>query len=173
MRFPRMKAMVFLLMASAIVFAVQTRRFTRSDIDYELELPSPAWRAIPTVDVHTHLEFVNGNDPSNGYLRLRKIVVAHSTTAPELFAHDEKWELQRLPGYVVCSECNGVRFNGQLSGDVFSYEYVSGGRTMYGRIYYLQVDGRTFYSLRFAVARDKLPEMQGQMDLMALSFRLK
>jgi hypothetical protein len=168
-----MRAMMFLLLASSLAFAVQIRRFTKPDVEYELELPSPAWQVNSRLDVHDHLEFVNGNDVLNGYLRLRKITVTHPTTAAELFKHDEEWELRRLPGYVICSQCDGIAFNGQLSGTVFSYEYVSGGRTMYGRIYYLQVDSRTFYSLRFTVARDKLNGIQEQMDFIARSFHLK
>lgn len=168
-----MRVMIFLLLASSLAFAVQTRRFTKPDIEYELELPSPAWQVNSRLDVHEHLEFVNGNDVLNGYLRLRKIAVVQPTTAAELFRRDEEWELRRLAGYVVCSECKGISFNGQLSGAAFSYEYVSGGKTMYGRIYYLEIDSRTFYSLRFTVARDKLQGMHEQMDFIARSFHLK
>jgi hypothetical protein len=164
---------ILLFVASSLVFAVQTRRFTRNDIEYELELPSPAWQVISRVDVHTHLEFVNGNDPANGYLRLRKIVVGQPTTSSDLFRQDEKWELQQFAGYVVCSECKEAAFKGRLSGDVFCYEYVISGRTMHDRIYYLEVDKQTFYSLRFTVAREKLQDMRAQMDFIAGSFHLK
>jgi hypothetical protein len=165
--------MLVLLVASSAVLAGQTRQFTRDGIEYILELPSPAWQAVSRLDVHDHPEFINGSDPTNGYLRIRKVLVDRSATTAELFSQDEKWELQRLPGYVVCSECQGIRFEGRLSGAVFSYEYVAAGRTMYGRIYYLQVDPRTFYSLRFTVARGKLQVVHDQMDLIARSFRLK
>lgn len=171
MRIQITRAIIFLVLASSLVFAVQARRFTRNDIEYELEFPSPAWQAISRVDVHTHLEFVNGGDPANGYLRLRKIVVAQPTTPAELFRQDEKWELQPLPGYVVCTA--GLNFEGSLSGTVFSYEYVSGGRIMMGQNYYLRLDKYTFYSLRFIVARDKLQDVREQMDFIARSFRLK
>lgn len=169
----KISSLVFLLVTSSLVFGLQTRRFTRDDIDYELELPSSAWRAVSRLDVHDHLEFVNGSDAANGYLRLRKIFVEQPSTTSELFSQDEKWELQRLPGYVVCSDCKGVNFEGRLSGDVFSYEYVSGGEAMSGRIYYLQLDKRTFYSLRFTAARDKLAGLRGEMDAIARSFQLK
>lgn len=172
MRILSTTAIMFLLLANSLAFPVQTRRFTRDDIEYVLEFPSPAWQVFSRVDVHTHLEFVNGNDASNGYLRLKKIVVWQPTTTSELFRQDEKWA-QPLPGYVVCSECDGISFKGQLSGQFYSYEFVSGGKTMYGRIYYLEVDKRTFYSLRFTVARDKLQLIQEQMDSIARSFRLK
>ena len=165
--------LLVLLLASSGLSAAQTRQFTRDGIEYILELPSPAWQVVSRQDVHDHPEFINGNDPTNGYLRLRKVLVDRSTTTAELFSQDEKWELQRLPGYVVCSECQGITFEGRLRGGVFSYEYVAAGRTMYGRIYYLEVDPRTFYALRFTVARDKLHGVRDQMDVLAQSFRLK
>lgn len=165
--------MLVLLLVSSVVLAAQTRQFTRDGIDYILELPSPAWQVVSRLDVHDHPEFINGNDPANGYLRIRKVLVDRSTITTDLFSQDEKWELQLLPGYVVCSECEGIKFEGRISGAVFSYEYVAAGRTMYGRIYYLEVDPRTFYALRFTVARDKLQAVRDQMDLIAQSFRLK
>ena len=173
MRMQKTICMLVLLVTTSVVLADQIRQFTRDSIEYILELPSPPWQVVSRLDVHDHPEFINGNDPANGYLRLRKIFVDQTTTTNELFSRDEKWELQRLPGYVVCSECEGVKFEGRLSGAVFSYEYVAAGRTMYGRIYYLQVDQHTFYSLRFTVARDKLQAVRGQMDLIAQGFRLK
>ena len=173
MRMQKIICMLVLLITSSVVLAGQTRQFTRDSIEYVLELPSPAWQVVSRLDVHDHLDFINGNDPRNGYLRLKKIFVNQPTTTSDLFNEQEKRELQRLPGYVVCSECEGVRFEGQLSGAVFSYEYVAAGRTMHGRIYYLQVNQRTFYSLRFTVARDKLQGVRDQMDGIAQSFRLK
>jgi len=60
-----------------------------------------------------------------------------------------------------------------LSGAVFSYEYTSAGKPMAGRIYYLQVDARTFYVLHFTCGRSKLADVQSQADSIARSFRLK
>lgn len=151
----------------------QTQTFTREGVEYVLELPSPSWRAVSRVDVHEHLEFVNGEDYSNGYLRLRKKVVTLDTTSEDLFREAEKWELQKLPGYVVCSGGEGTEFSGQLKGTVFSYEFVSQGRNMEGRIYYLRLDSRTFYILHFTVASEKLPSLRDQMGSIARSFRLK
>jgi hypothetical protein len=167
------KSILVLLLVNSLALAGQTRRFTRDDIEYVVELPSPAWQVVSRADVHHHPEFINGNDPSNGYLGLRKILVDQPKSASELFRRDEKWELQHLPGYIVCSECEGTTFEGHLSGAFFSYEYVNGGRAMFGRVYYLQLNERTFYSLRFTVARDKLRDVREQMDLIARSFRLK
>lgn len=165
--------MLVLLVTSFVAVAAQTRQFTRDGIEYVLELPSPAWQEISRIDVHDHLDFINGSEPTNGYLRVSKIFVDRPTTVSDLFSDQEKRELQRLAGYVVCSDCEGVSFKGRLSGAVFSYEYIAAGRRMYGRIYYLQVDQRTFYSLRFTVARDKLEAVRAQLDHIAQSFHLQ
>ena len=151
----------------------QTATFTREGVEYLLDLPSPSWRAVSRVDIHEHLEFVNGDDYSNGYLRLRKKLVTSATTSEDLFSEAEKWELQKLPGYVVCSGGKGTEFNGKLKGTVFSYEFVNQGKNMDGRIYYLRLDSRTFYVLHFTVASEKLPSLRDQMDSIARSFRLK
>jgi hypothetical protein len=96
------------------VFGGQQRHFTRIDVEYVLDLPSPAWQVVSAIDVHDHPDFINGSDPANGFLRLRKIFVDRPANAAELFRQQEKWELQRLPGYVVCTACAGMRFDGLL-----------------------------------------------------------
>lgn len=138
-----------------------------------MDLPSTSWRPVSRVDVHDHFEFINGADPGNGYLRIRKNLVSPGTTAADLFREAEMWELQRLPGYVVCSGGRGAEFNGHHKGTVFSYEFVEKGKGMDGRIYYLEVDKRTFYALHFTVASEKLATLRERMDFIARSFRLK
>jgi hypothetical protein len=165
--------MLLLIVPLSIKATAQTQTFTREGVEYVLDLPSSSWRAVSRVDVHEHLEFVNGDDYSNGYLRLRKKVVTPETTSEDLFREAEKWELQKLPGYVVCSGGKGIAFSGQLKGAVFSYEFVNQGSNMDGRIYYLRLDSRTFYIFYFTVASDKLPSLRDQMDSIARSFRLK
>ena len=153
--------------------SAQTRTFTRDNLDYTLELPSPLWRAVSRVDVHEHFEFINDGDYSQGYLRLRKKLVAPGTVPDVIFREDEKWELSKLPGYIVCSNGKGAEFNGHLGGRMFSYQYVNKGMNMDGRVYYLQIDNRTFYVLHFTVASDKLNGLQEQISFIARSFRLK
>ena len=163
---------LFLLMIS-VTAAAQTRNFTKNDIEFVVELPSPTWQPVPRLDVHSHVDFVYGADPANGYLHLRKRLVAIGATTADLFLQEEKWELRSLAGYVACSACTGELFEGRLKGAAFSYEYVSGGRLLAGRIYYLQVDNRTFYSLHFTVAHEKLKSLRSDMDAIARSFHLK
>jgi hypothetical protein len=157
----------------SLTATAQTQTFTRDGLEYALDLPSPSWQPVSRLDVHEHVDFINGDDYSNGYLRLRKKFVGAGTSPENLFREDEKWELRRLPGYVVCSDGQGNEFVGQLRGAVFSYEYVKQGRNMDGRIYYLQLDNRTFYALHFTVASEKLQNLRDQMDSIARSFRLK
>lgn len=165
--------LVVVLALTALSVSAQTRSFTKDEIEYVIELPSPAWQAVSRLDVHDHLDFMYGGDSAKGYLRLRKKFVAAGATSADLFRRDEKWELQSLPGYVVCSPCAGEDFDGNLKGAVFSYEYSSGGRLTAGRIYYLQLDNRTFYALHFTVPADKLSSLRSEMDSIARSFRLK
>ena len=164
---------ILVMLIAGVIVSGQTRTFTRDDVEYKLDLPSTQWQVISRVDVHNHYEFINGSDPASGHLRLRKIVVDSATNAEELFRRDEKWELQRLPGYVLCGECSGECFEGALAGVVFAYEYVTSGRVMSGRIYYLQVDRHTFYALHFTVSSDKLVSIRTQMDMIARSFGIK
>jgi len=167
-----------LVLAVSLLFVTnavnsQTRTFTRDNLEYILELPSPSWQPVSRLDIHDHFEFIYESNPANGDLTLRKRLVDAGVPPAELFRFDEKWEFERLPGYVVCSSCDGESFTGNLSGAVFSYEFVSGGDVVAGRIYYLQIDTRTFYSLRFTVPQKKLTSMRREMDSIARSFRLK
>ena len=160
-------------MGAALTASGQTQTFSREGVAYEVEFPSPSWRTVARPDVHEHVEFINGTDTRDGYLRLRKKVVAPGTNAATLFAEDEKWELSRLPGYVVCSAGKGTEFIGKLKGTWYSYEFVKDGTNMDGRLYYLQGDNRTIYVLHFTVASDKLARLGPELDFIARSFRLK
>lgn len=156
-----------------LIVASQSWTFSEDGIEYVLELPSATWRAVARVDLHQHREFINGHDEADGYLRLSKIVVTPTTTAADIFQRNEQFELKSLPGYVVCSEGQGQPFKGNLKGEAFSYEYVNRGRQMAGKIYYLQVNNRTFYRLHFTIAREKLPTTVAEIDAIANSFRMK
>ncbi len=156
-----------------LTVSAQTQSFSREGVEFEMQFPSPSWRAVTRVDVHEHVEFINGTETGNGYLRLRKKLVATGTTAAALFAEEEKLNLSRLRGYVVCSAGKGTEFSGLLNGTWYSYEFVKDGTNMDGRIYYLRADDRTFYVLHFTVNSEKLPRLRPEMDFIARSFRLK
>ena len=164
---------VMVVCFSALTAPGQGWTFSRDGVEYVIEFPSATWRVVSRLDVHEHPEFVYGTDELNGYLRLSRILVDSDAGPADLFQSDEKLRLQHLPGYVICDSCKGEFFGGNLSGATFSYEYADAGKVIAGRIYYLQVDRRTFYALRFTVAQDRLPALREQMNSIARSFRLK
>ncbi|PYS74767.1 MAG: hypothetical protein DMF69_00780 [Acidobacteria bacterium] len=149
-------------------FAQQT--YTHDKVEYSFELPSANWRAILEPDAaHEHPEFVYG-DRLDGYLTVRKEVVDAGMTASQLARRDQDLKLRFLPGFVEGKE---ETFNGRVDGVTISYEFTRTGKVMLGRTYYLQVDNRTIYALRFTGLRDKLSRIRNQTDLIARSFKLK
>lgn len=162
--------LVFGAFSFSLVHA-QTVLFSSEKVEYTVELPSPTWKVISEPDaVHEHTEFVNG-DRLDGYLQIRKEVVEAGTTTAELARRDQDQKLRYLPGFVIVGK--EEKFPGRLNGVTVAYEFIKTGKPMLGRIYYLQVDNRTIYALRFSGLRDKLARIRNQTDLIARSFRLK
>lgn len=144
--------------------------FTNNKIEYEIELPSTVWKVISEPDaVHEHTEFVYG-DRLEGFLQIRKESVDAGMSLADLARHDQEQKLRYLPGFVEGKE---EKFTGRLNGLTSTYEFVKTGKPMMGRIYYLQIDSRTVYTLRFTGLREKLMRIRNQTDLIARSFRLK
>jgi len=161
--------LVFCVFGASIA-RTQTVVFNSSKVEYTIELPSTSWKVISEPDaVHEHMEFVNG-DRLEGYLQVRKEVVEAGTTASDLARREQDQKLQYLQGFVTGKE---EKFAGRLSGVTVSYEFIKNAKPMLGRIYYLQIDNRTIYALRFSGARDKLLRIRNQTDLIARSFRLR
>src|SRR5437660_1497696 len=162
-------ALALLTFAAVTVFAQES--YTSEEDDYTLELPSQTWKAVSRPDgVHQHTEFING-DRTDGYLKVRKEVVAPDTKLSDFARSEQDTKLRFLPGFVASGK--DERFSGRLSGVVAGYEYTSAGKPMAGRIYYLQADSRTVFVLNFTGLRDKLQRIQNQTDSIARSFRLK
>ena len=159
--------LVFLVVATQIATAQQT--YTHEKVEYTFDIPSPTWRSILEPDAaHEHPEFVYG-DKLDGYLTIRKELVEAGTTPSQVAERDEV-TLRFRPGFVRGKE---EPFNGRLDGVTVSFEYVQTGKAMIGRIYYLQADSRTIYSLRFTGLRDKLTRIRNQTDIIARTFKLK
>ena len=155
------------LMTSA---ALAQQLYSHDNVEYTFELPSATWKSILEPDAaHEHPEFVYG-DRLDGYLTIRKEVVDAGTTAGELARRDQDLKLRFLPGFV---EGKQEPFNGRLDGVTMSYEFVRTGKPMLGRTYYLQVDNRTIYALRFTGLKDKLARIRNQTDLIARTFKIK
>lgn len=162
--------LILTLIAVSYSLAGAQELFTSENIPYTLELPSATWRAISEPDAaHEHLEFVNG-DRLDGFLQIRKEMVDSGMTPSDVARRDRDQKFRFFPGFVEGKE---EKFTGRLNGVVVTYEYVRTGKTMMGRVYYLQADSRTIYALRFTGLRDKLARIRNQTDLIARSFKLK
>ena len=166
-----MRILKLVLMLALSFSAVGAQEvFTNDKLPYSLELPSASWRAISEPDAaHEHLEFVNG-DRLDGFLQIRKEAVESGMTAADVARRDRDQKFRFFPGFVEGRE---EKFTGRVSGVVVSYEYIKTGKTMLGRIYYLQADNRTVYALRFTGLREKLTRIRNQTDVIARSFKLK
>ena len=161
-------SLVILSLLVQVVAAQQT--YTHDQVDYTFELPSTMWRTIIEPDAgHEHPEFVYG-DRLDGYLTIRKEIVDAGTSPSQLAQRDADLKLRFLPGFVQGKE---EPFKGRLEGVTLSYEYVRSGKPMLGRTYYLQVDNRTIYALRFTGLKDKLSRIRNQSDLIARTFKIK
>ena len=164
------RLIVFIFVLALPVMAAAQQTFTNDKIEYTLELPSQTWRVTQEPDsLHEHAEFIYG-DRNDGYLRIRKEVVEAGTTAADISRRDQEQKLRFQTGYVAGKE---EKFAGRLNGVTFAYEYTAGGKAMAGRIYYLQADTHTIYTLRFTGLRDRLQLIRNQTDAIARSFRLK
>ena len=170
-RTKRVSAGAVALLALAAATTLAQEAYTSDDEGYTLELPTQTWKAVSRPDgVHQHTEFING-DRTEGYLKVRKEVVAPDAKLSDFARNEQDTKLRFLPGFVASGK--EERFSGHLNGIVVGYEYTSAGKLMAGRTYYLQADNRTVFVLNFTGLRDKLQRIQSQTDSIARSFRLK
>ena len=159
---------VLVVLFVQVVMAQQA--YTHDQLDYTFELPSTMWRTIVEPDsAHENPEFVFG-DRLDGHLTIRKEIVDAGTSPSQLAQRDADLKLRFLPGFVQGKE---EPFKGRLEGVTLSYEYVRSGKPMLGRTYYLQVDNRTIYAVRFTGLKDKLSRIRNQTDLIARTFKIK
>ena len=87
-------------------------------------------------------------------------------------AVDAKWD-GALP-YTLLVEPDGkIVYAHQGAIDAEELRKIIFNDPMMGRIYYLQLDNRTMYTLRFTGLRDKLTRIRNQTDFIARTFRLK
>ena len=172
-------ARILLILLTSILIATlppstangQAHTFTNKNVDYVIEFPSASWRARTStgyVPARTRKQFVYA-DGNNVRLLVRRKLVAVNVTPSDMIRRRKYWD-KRLSGYILLKE---ESFTGQLSGARFSYEYVRGGKIMNARIYYLEADNRTIYSLLFTGPKDELQSLGDQTESIARSFRLK
>ena len=157
-----------LFFAAVSAFA-QGGSFSDPNVEYTFDLPDVKWKitAKPSA-TSPNVEYVYG-DRSDGYLGIRKLTVGKNDVMSDII-QDEEQKLQFLGGFVAGKQ---ETFSGRLKGAIFNYEYVSSGRNMSGRFYFLRLNDTTVYLLRFTGQKDSLRSLRNQTDSIARSFAVK
>lgn len=143
--------------------------FSDPSVNYSFSLPDAQWKmtAKPSA-TNANVEYVYV-DRSDGHLEVRKIKVARDAVLTDVI-RDEEQRLRFNRGFVAGREEN---FAGKLRGSVFNFEYVSSGRSMSGRYYFLRADDTTVYMLRFSGEKDSLRSIKHHTDSIARTFSVK
>ena len=164
----------FILLVTAILFAAlpaiaQEGSFSDPNVDYSFALPDAKWKmtAKPSA-TSPNVEYVYG-DRFDGHLEVRKVTVGKDAILTDII-RDEEQKLRFRQGFVAGKEEN---FSGRLRGSIFNFEYVTGGRNMGGRFYFLRANDTTVYVLRFSGQKDSLRSIRNQTDSIARTFGVK
>ena len=160
----------FALLFASAVFAQES--FTDANVDYTFTLPEAKWKqTLKPSTTSPNVEYVYG-DRADGHLSVRRFTLKADEMLSDIIENEDKrLQLQfNSAGYVAGKE---EEFKGSLSGKIFNYEYVSSGRNMSGRFYFVRADDKTIYVLRFTGQRDKLRSIRNQTDSIARTFGIK
>ncbi len=171
MKFSRDKflfALVIGLFSTFGIFA-QNTAFSDPSAEYTFIVPDAQWKmTVKPSALSPNVEYVF-NDRQDGHLEVRKITVKPTDAMTEIIRGEED-KLQFLPGYVSGKQ---EQFAGNFKGAIFNYEFVTRGRAMSGRSYFLRVAPDAVYLLRFKGERDKLRSIRNFTDSMARTFDIK
>jgi len=154
---------------TAVSMFAQGESFSDPNVDYSFTLPDAKWKmTVKPSATSPNVEYVYG-DRFDGHLDVRRVSVARDAILTDVVENDEQ-KRQFLPGYVAGREEN---FLGRLKGAIFNFEYVSAGRSMAGRYYFLRANDTTVYILRFSGQKDSLRSIRNQTDSIARTFTVK
>lgn len=162
-----------LLFLTASAAAQNTEVFDDPDGKYTMTLPT-GWLAIVNQDV-TGAKDINivFKVRENGSLKLRRIDDADPMAEVITYAQkDEEQTLRFLPGYDKISIEKFLITPGR-NGAVVTYDYKNNSQPFTGRDYFVRVDEKTIYVLRFRGRKTTLPSLRNQTDAIARSFKLK
>lgn len=169
-RYTSIFTFLMLLALMGLSAFAQAEMYDDPKAEYTFEIPDPKWKPVPktsTLDTGIDLVYV---DRMDGFLQIRKSTTSEDEMLSEVIIREQEQRLQVLPGYVAGKEEN---FVGNLKGKAFNYEYVRSGKPMSGRIYFLKVDDKTVYLLKFTGLKDKLRAVRTHTDIIARTFKLK
>lgn len=169
-RFITLFSLLAVMMLTGIAVSAQDNIFSDSNAEFTFEIPDPKWKRVPktsTLDTGVEMVYV---DRMDGFLQIKKTTTTEDELLSEVIIREVEQRLQALPGYVSGKEEN---FGGNLKGRVFNYEFTRGGRNMSGRAYFLKLDDKNVYVLRFTGERDKLRAVRTHTDIIARTFKVK
>ena len=164
----------FIFLLTAVLLATiqafgQGETFSNPNVDYTFALPEAKWKMTVTPSpTSPNVEYVYG-DRYDGHLEVRRVTIAKDTLLTDVLKEEEQ-KLQFRPGFVAGKEEN---FAGKLKGTVFNFEYVSSGRSMSGRFYFLRSSETTIYILRFTGQKDSIRSLRNQTDSIGRTFGVK
>lgn len=154
---------------TAVSALAQVSSFSDPNVEYTFDLPDAKWKmTVKPSATSPNVEYVYG-DRSDGHLGIRKLTVGKNDVMTDTI-QDEEQKLQFLGGFVAGKQ---ETFSGKLKGAIFNYEYVSSGRNMSGRFYFLRANDTTVYLLRFTGQKDSLRSLRNQTDSIARTFAVK
>ncbi len=167
-RYTFLFALIIGLFSAFGVFA-QNTTFSDPNAEYTFIVPDAQWKMTVKPSATTpNVEYVF-NDRQDGHLEVRKLTVKPTDTMAEIIRGEEE-RVQFLPGYVSGKQ---EQFAGNFKGSIFNYEFVTRGRTMSGRSYFLRIAPDAVYLLRFKGERDKMRSIRNFTDSMARTFDIK
>lgn len=141
---------------------------------FKLTLPS-GWLAVVNQDSLGRKDVnIVFKVRENGALKLRRVDDADGQLPIMDFAKkDEETTVRFQLGYDKLSLENFL-LGGNRTGALLSYDYKNAaGQLFTGRTYYLKVDEKTIYVLRFTGRRNILGTLRSHTDAIARSFKLK
>jgi len=168
-KFSMLGLSMLMILSAASVFA-QAWSFSDPNVDYSLDFSDAKWKmTVKPTAASTKTEFVYG-DRRDGLLEVRKVDVQKGQTMTDIINDDEQKHRQFFAGYVA-GRVEG--FTGRSKGAIANFEYVTSGRNMSGRYYFLRPNDTTVYILRFTGQADGMRALRVQTDQIARTFRVK
>lgn len=163
----------FALIAPAAFAQTSPEVFEDPEGKYTLKLPS-GWLGIVNEDGLGRKDVnIVFKIRENGALKIRRVDDPPSTMSIIEFAKkDEQDSLRFLPSYDSLSVEQFIVGAGR-TGALVSYDYKTGGQPFTGREYYLRMNDKTIYILRFRGRHNILGTLRSHTDAIARSFRLK
>jgi hypothetical protein len=168
-------ACLLLLAPAAFAQSGAPEVFEDPEGKFVLTLPT-GWLAIVTEDALGRKEVnIVFKVRENGALKIRKL----ENAAPEaeilaLAQKDEEQTLRFLPGYdKLTTEKITIGGVSGRTGALVSYDYKNGGQPFTGRDYFVRMEDKSVYVLRFRGRKTILGTLRSHTDAITRSFKLK